>query len=48
MENDVRLAQLALLGDHYAQKRVTEDRIILPYPGCGSHNVNIRCSQTKS
>lgn len=48
MENDVRLAQLALLGDHYAQKRVTKDRIILPCPGCGSHNVNIRCSQTKA
>lgn len=40
MENDVRLA---LLGDHYAQKRVTEDRIMLPCPGCGGHDQKIRC-----
>lgn len=45
MENDVRLA---LLGDHYAQKRVTEDRIMLPCPGCGGHDQKIRCFQTKA
>ena len=39
---DDRTIKLALLGDKAAQKRLTEEGVLLPCPGCGSEDVKHR------